>query len=76
MFGKSSEDHTHFTIFHITYEEQRVEKTDYDGNKTYSNWLMVPGTEKKEEVGGGMERGFREPEEKDITDPRNEIIYI
>lgn len=76
LFGKSSEDHTHFTIYHITYEEQRVEKTDYDGNKTYSNWLMVPGTEKKEEVGGGMERGFREPEEKDITDPRNEIIYI
>lgn len=66
LFGESSRNHTHFTIYHITRKEQRIVKTDSKGNKVYTDWTVVPGTENKKEVGGGMERGFTDGYERDI----------
>lgn len=66
LLGESSRDHTHFKIFHITREEQRKVVKDSKGNKNYSEWTIVPGSEKSQEIRSGMERGFTEGYEKEI----------
>ncbi|KAK8847912.1 hypothetical protein M9Y10_018960 [Tritrichomonas musculus] len=73
MFGPSSKNHTHFKIFHITRTEQRTVSTDVDGNKKYSEWTIVPGTESKHEVRNGMEGGFTEGYEKIVGNESKEI---
>lgn len=65
-FGSSSEDHTHYDIYRIERTEQRTITTDYDGKITTSNWLIVPGSEKKIHIDGGMESGWTSPYEKEI----------
>ena len=67
VFGKSSSPHTHYTIFRITRTEQRTVRTDFDGKTTYSDWLIVPGSENKQEVGGGMEGGHTAGYEREIA---------
>lgn len=58
VFG--GKDHTHYKIFHTTYQEQRINKYDYDGNKTNGKWFIVPGTLVTTQVGGGEEGGHTE----------------
>lgn len=67
ILGKSSRNHTHYTIYHITRTEQRIVRTDSDGNKKYSEWKVVAGTENKQEVDSGMEGGFQQGYERDIS---------
>ena len=66
ILGKSSRNHTHYTIFHVTKTEQRTVKTFEDGNVEYSEWKFVPENEIKREVGSGMESGFTQEYENEI----------
>lgn len=66
LFGRSSKNHTHYTIFHITSSEQRTVATDSNGNKSFSDWTLVPGSEVKQEVCSGMEGGFTDAYEREI----------
>lgn len=67
MFGKSSSNHTHYIIYLITQTIQRTVKTDFDGKKTYSDWIIVPGSENKQEIRRGMEVGHYAEYEKEIV---------
>lgn len=66
LFGKSSSNHTHYIIYLITQTIQRTVKTDFDGKKIYSDWLIVPGSENKQEIRRGMEVGYYAEYEKEI----------
>lgn len=46
---------------------QRTVKTDFDGKKTYSDWLIVPGSENKQEIRRGMDVGHYAEYEKEIV---------
>lgn len=59
-------DHTHYKFLLRMYQEQRTIKTDYDGNKTYSDWLIVPGSESIRQVGGEEEGGWTSGYEREI----------
>ena len=66
MLGKSSKNHTRYKIYHTTRREQRTVFTDSDGNQSYSDWTVVPGSEVNEEVYEGMEVGFTNGYEREI----------
>lgn len=66
MFGFSSSPHTHYDIYHITMTEKRLVQTDYDGKQNYTQWLIVPGSEIKQNVGGGTEHGWTQAYQKEI----------
>lgn len=66
LFGFSSNDHTHYKIYHVSYTEKRIIKIDYDGKETAGNWFVVPGSQKSIVVKDDRERGFTDPYEKPI----------
>lgn len=66
LFGFSSRDHTHYKICHVSYNEKRIIKKDYDGKETAGNWFVVPGSQKSIVVKDDRERGFTDPYEKPI----------
>jgi hypothetical protein len=57
ILGFSSHDHTHFTMWRYHWTEELTETTDFDGEKSATAPKKV-GTERKEKIGEGRERGW------------------
>ena len=60
-------DHTHVTLVHRVYQEQRTNTTDFDGRTTSSDWLIVPGSERSYHVGNWEEGGWTGGYTKEIA---------
>ena len=64
LFGGS--DHTHYKIFHTSWVEKRTITTDYDGRTSETDWCIVSGSQRTQQVGGGEEGGHTCAYEKEI----------
>lgn len=65
FFG--GKNHTHVTLVHRVYQEQRTITTDFDGKSQYSNWLIVSGSDRTYEVGRWEEGGHTSGYSREIS---------
>jgi hypothetical protein len=59
MFGFSSHNHTHYSVYHKVDIEERPVYIDYDGNRTYGGFYVVNSS--RWYVYGGEEGGHSSP---------------
>jgi hypothetical protein len=57
MFGFSSSDHTHWSIWRQTWTEECDHITDFDGKETITPWRQA-GEMSERTLGGGREHGW------------------